>query len=476
LPTVLTCRISLINVFPFDPLCKTALVTSMNQLVSFSRLLRTAFFGGAIATTTSLSLLSPAFGSTAQQVAFRDSPKAVLDEAWQLVNREYVDKTFNRVDWQAERQELLSRSYTSPEQAYAALREALARLNDPYTRFLDPKQFQALTNQTSGELSGIGIRLQMDAATKALTVVEPLDNSPASQAGILRGDRILAIDGQSTQGMTVENASRLIQGAAGTRITLKIGRSGRDDFDLPLTRARIEVPNVSSAVRQEGSKRVGYIRLTEFSGHAPDQMRRAIQSLLKQHVDAFVLDLRGNPGGLLQSSIDISRMWLNNGAIVRTVDRVGQSDEMTANHTALTQLPLAVLVDGNSASSSEILTGALLDNNRAVVVGSQTFGKALVQSVHSLSDGSGLAVTIAHYFTPKGTDISHRGITPSIRVDLTDQQRQRLVANQALIGTDADPQYWQAVGALQSAIAAHHAPVPSNSQQVSVGQDQNRSN
>lgn len=452
----------------------------MNQIACFPRFLRAAFFSGTIATTTTLSLLGPSFSSTTQ-IAFHDGPKAVLDEAWQLVNREYVDKTFNRVDWQAERQQLLSQEYTSPEQAYAALRQALARLDDPYTRFLDPKQFQSLTNQTSGELSGVGIVLQVNAVTKALTVVQPLENSPASIAGIRQGDRIVAIDGKSTQNMSVEDASRLIKGEAGSRITLRIGRDGTEDFDLPLTRARIEVPNVYSTVRQEGNSKIGYIRLTEFSSHAPDQMRRAIQNLLSQHVNAFVLDLRGNPGGLLQSSIDISRMWLNNGAIVRTVDRVGASEEMTANHTALTQLPLAVLVDGNSASSSEILTGALMDNHRAVVVGSQTFGKALVQSVHSLSDGSGLAVTVAHYFTPKGTDISHRGITPNIRVDLTDQQRQTLSANQALIGTDADPQYQQAIGALQSTIALDRAPVlshtPSESaQQVSNGQEPIRPN
>lgn len=431
----------------------------MNLSAAFSRLSRTALYGGAIATTAALSLLTPPASPTAQ-ASFENSPKAMLDEAWQIVNREYVDTTFNQTDWLAVRQDLLSRHYSSAAEAYLALRQALNQLDDPYTRFMDPAQFESLTSQTSGELSGIGVRLQLDTNSQKLTVIEPIENSPASQAGLQPGDRILEIDGRSTQGMTVKEASELIQGEVGSRITLKIERSGSSPFALALTRAVIEVPNVSHAVRQEGGSKIGYIRLTEFSGHAPDQMRRAINALLSQGVDGFVLDLRGNPGGLLQASIEISRMWLDSGAIVRTVDRSGHSEEVSANHTALTQLPLAVLVDGNSASSSEILTGALLDNHRAVVVGSQTFGKALVQSVHSLSDGSGLAVTVAHYYTPAGTDISHRGITPNVEIGLTDQQRQQLSANQLLIGTDADPQYQQAVTALAGSLARSQSRSP----------------
>lgn len=432
----------------------------MNRTVHFSPLLRRILYGGAIAATATFSFLGSSVSSTAQ-ASFQNSPKAVLDEAWQIVNREYVDSTFNQVNWMAIRQELLSQEYSSMEAAYLALRRALEQLEDPYTRFLDPKQFQALTNQTSGELSGIGIRLKLDAATQTLVVVEPIANSPASQAGIQPGDRIVAIDGRITQGMTVEEASRLIQGEVGTPITLRIDREGRGAVTLPLTRARIEVPNVSYSLQTESNHEIGYIRLSEFSSHAPEQMRQAIQALVDQGADGFVLDLRGNPGGLLQASIDISRMWLEEGSIVRTVNRSGSSQEITANHTALTELPLAVLVDGHSASSSEILTGALMDNQRAIVVGSRTFGKALVQSVHSLSDGSGLAVTVAHYYTPRGTDISHRGITPDIQVSLTNQQRQTLSSDRGLIGTPDDPFYQQAVSALQPAIARQILP-PTN--------------
>jgi carboxyl-terminal processing protease len=442
----------------------------MHQFPQLSNLLHTALLGGAIITTATLSLLSPTLSSSVR-ASLHDSPKAVLDEAWQIVYQQYVDTNFNQVDWLAVRQELLNVDYASEQEAYTALRDALERLNDPYTRFMDPEQYRALTRQTAGELSGVGIRLEINSETNALTVVEPLPNSPAASAGIRTGDRVLAIDGRSTSGMSVEDASRLIRGEAGTDITLSISRDGSRSFDIPLTRARIELPTVRYSLRQEGDQKIGYIRLGEFSSHAAEQMRRAIRDLASQGAEGFVLDLRGNPGGLLQASIDISRMWIEAGDIVRTVDRNGESRESSANHTALTELPLAVLVDGNSASSSEILTGALMDNRRATVVGTQTFGKALVQSVHALDNGAGLAVTIAHYYTPAGTDISQRGITPNIEINLTDAQRQRLASTPALLATtEADPQYAGAIAALQPDIAANRNP-PQPTQPMNIGQE-----
>lgn len=443
----------------------------MNKSSKNFSLLQAALFSGAIATTATLSVLSPAL-SPSVRAALQDSPKTVLDEAWQIVNREYVDGSFNQIDWQATRQNLLSRNYSSREEAYTALRTALEQLEDPYTRFMDPSQYRALNSQTSGELSGVGIRLQLDEATQGLVVVEPIENSPAIRADIQAGDRILAIDGKSTEGMNVQAASDLIRGDIGTEVTLKISREGGREFDVTLTRARIEIATVRYTLKQEGETKIGYIRLNEFSSHAADQMRRAIRELTSQNVDAFVLDLRGNPGGLLQASVEISRMWINTGSIVRTVDRDGGTEEIRANQTALTQLPLAVLVDGNSASSSEIVTGALMDNGRATIVGSQTFGKALVQSVHGLSDGSGLAVTIAHYYTPQGTDISHRGITPHVRVDLNDQQRQTLATNPRLVATNQDPQYEQAIVALENTVLANqNSPSVVPRQQVSTRQE-----
>ena len=399
------------------------------------------------ATGTLISPTSPVRAAWQQ-----DSPKAVLDEAWQIVNREYVDGSFNKNDWQAVRTSLITPDYNSKEQAYGALRKALKLLEDPYTRFMDAKQFESLTSQTSGDLEGVGIRLEADSKTKVLTVVEPLPNSPASRADIRSNDKVLFIDGRTTRGMSVEDASSLIRGKGGTPITLKIERDG-NLINFPLIRAKIELQAVRYSVAQEGSTRVGFMRMSEFSSHAADQMRQAIKVLQNDKVDGFVLDLRGNPGGLLQSSIEISRMWMDEGGIVKTVNRKGGTDELVANRTAISDLPLVVLVDKNSASSSEILTGALKDNKRATIIGTQTFGKALVQSVHPLSDGSGLAVTIAHYYTPNGTDISHKGIEPDISLPLTREQLEKLYGNPRLLGTLEDPQYVRAVSTISKLIS-----------------------
>lgn len=407
-------------------------------------LLQVAFLGGIVATAT-MSL----FGSTwcrLVRAALQDSPKVVVDEAWQLVNSEYVDGSFNHVNWQTTRQSLLSRDYTSRAQAYAAIRTALKQLGDPYTRFLDPKQYQELTDQTSGEMSGVGIRMELNK-NQQLTVVEALKNSPAKKAGIQPGDRLLAIDGRSTQSMSPDDVSQLIRGKVGTPVSLRIGRK-QSQFDVKLTRANIELPTVTYSLKQEGNRRIGYIRLAEFSATSPNEMRQAIAALQVKHVNGYVLDLRDDPGGLVDSSVAIARMWLDSGTIVRTVDRVGNSEQIQANHAQLTKRPLVVLVDGNSASASEILSGALQDNHRAVLVGSQTFGKALVQSLHQLSDGSGVAVTIEHYFTPNGTDINHKGITPNIKIDLTTAQQQQLADSPTLIASSEDPQYARAVTVL----------------------------
>ncbi|WP_026731992.1 carboxyl-terminal processing protease CtpB [Fischerella sp. PCC 9605] len=411
--------------------------------------MQVALIGGAIATTATLSVFGPGWCRSVR-AALQDSPKQVVDQVWQLVNREYVDGSFNRQNWQTMRLSLLSKNYSSREEAYVAIREALQKLGDPYTRFMDPKQFEALTSQTSGEVSGIGIRMEVNETNKRLVVVEALENSPAIKAGIKPGDEIVAIDGKPTGQMKIEDASKLIRGRAGTMVTLRLERDGRSAFDLKLTRANIEVPTVRYELKQEGNRRIGYIRLREFSAHASDQMRRAIRDLNGKQVNGFVLDLRGNPGGLLQSSIEIARMWMNDGSIVRTVDRKGGSEVSKANHTALTNRPLVVLVDNNSASASEILAGALKDNKRAIVVGSKTFGKALVQSVHELADGSGVAITIAHYYTPKGTDINHKGIAPDIKLDLTQEQQRQLASNPNLLGTQNDPQYTRALTILSN--------------------------
>ncbi|MFN5854412.1 MAG: carboxyl-terminal processing protease CtpC [Pseudanabaenaceae cyanobacterium] len=378
--------------------------------------------------------------------ALRDSPKEVVDEAWQVINREYVDGTFNKNDWlQVRRKFVEKRDYSSKTEAYRAVREMLQLLNDPYTRFMDPEQYKSMQIDTSGELTGVGIQLGLDE--KRLTVVSPIEDSPAAKAGIMSKDIITSIAGKSTEGMDLNQAVALIRGPEGSTVKLGIKRGDRT-FDVELKRAKIEIHPVKAEVQNTPIGKVGYISLRQFNANASSDMRKAIQEHLKQNVVGFVLDLRSNPGGLLYSSAEIARMWMDNATIVSTIDRKGESERLTANRQALTDKPLVVLVDDGSASASEILSGALQDNKRAVLIGTKTFGKGLVQSVHGLSDGSGMAVTIAKYYTPNGRDINQAGIIPDQVVEISKEDRERLIKNRDLVGTVADPQFARALDVL----------------------------
>jgi carboxyl-terminal processing protease len=416
--------------------------------------------GSTITTLAVTSFLTPSMASSASptEETLEDNPKTVIDEVWQLVNNEFVDRSFHHVDWQRKRQELLGRSYANRKQAYTAIREALKEIGDPYTRFLEPEEFSALTTQTSGELSGVGVRLAVDKRTKDLIVIEALKSSPALAGGIQQGDRVIRINGKPTALMTLEQAIKEMEGEIGTDVNLQISRRSKGIFEVTLTRAQIEIPSVSYSIKEESQIKVGYIRLDEFSSHAAEQMKLAIEDLNQKKVSGYVLDLRGNPGGLLFASVDIARMWMKSGKIVSTVDRRGGDRHFDANGTALTELPLVILVNEGSASASEILAGALKENGRATVVGMPTYGKATVQSVHSLSDGSGLAVTIARYFPPNGENITKKGIRPDVQVGLTNDQQLQLRNNPDLLGTNSDPQYKRAITVLQTRSPAQIKP------------------
>lgn len=385
------------------------------------------------------------------QAFFRESPKEVIDEVWQLIDHEYVDDSFNEQDWQAVRNDYLNRDYTDSTAAYEAIREMLDTLDDPYTRFMDPQEFRNMQIDTSGELTGVGIQISQEEETEEIVVVSPIEDTPAFEAGIRSGDVIVGIDGESTEGMDLSDAVNLIRGPVNSEVTLTVSRDG-EEINFDLTRARIEIHPVRFAYHAEKEGGVGYIRLTQFSANAATEMREAIQELELRDVTGYVLDLRSNPGGLLYSSIDISRMWLSDGTIVSTVNREGTVDENVASDRALTDKPLVVLVDGGSASASEILSGALQDNNRAVLVGTKTFGKGLVQSVRGLGDGSGIAVTIAKYLTPSGRDINTLGIEPDFIVELSDEEREYLSEDRERIGTEEDPQYSKAIEVLNDVI------------------------
>ena len=392
--------------------------------------------------TTAVTLGAPGFTlPSASGGSISDSPKEVIDQVWQIVYRDYLDSSgdYDEASWRQLRRDLLKKSFAGSAESYEAIRGMLASLNDPYTRFLDPKQFKEMRIDTSGELMGVGIQLSLDKATKELVVVSPIEGTPASRAGVQSKDVIVSIDGKSTEGMNTEDAVKLIRGPEGSAVILGL-RRGDELIDVPLTRARIEINAVSYKLNTTRDQhKVGYIRLKQFNANAAKEMREAAKALEAQDVDGYILDLRGNPGGLLEASIDIARQWLNEGIIVSTRTREGIRDVRRATGSAITDKPLVVLIDQGSASASEILSGSLQDNGRAQLVGQKTFGKGLVQAVRGLSDGSGLTVTIAKYLTPKGTDIHKNGIEPDIKSEMNEKQLKSFTIEK--LGTDQDPQY-----------------------------------
>lgn len=406
---------------------------------------------------TSIALTGAGIRLSQTQAFFRESPKELVDEVWQIVNRQYVDATFNQVDWRAVRTQYLERDYASKEEAYTAIKDMLATLEDPYTRFMNPEEFNNMKVDTSGELTGVGIQISKDEEKDQLIVVSPIEDTPAFEAGILAQDIIVKIDGKSTEGMELNDAVDLIRGKEGTTVILTI-RRGEEEIDYPLKRTSIQIHPVRAGVVETDIGKVGYIRLTQFSAQASGEMKDAIQELGEEKITGYILDLRSNPGGLLISSVDIARMWYNSGKIVSTVNRIGELEVHNANNTALTDKPLVVLVDGGSASASEILAGALQDHDRAVIVGTQTFGKGLVQSVRGLGDGSGLAVTIAKYLTPDGRDINKEGIEPDIIYEMTEEERKALQQDRTKIGSLSDPQFSKAVEVLQQTVTATQSP------------------
>ncbi len=374
----------------------------------------------------------------AEATVLNNSYKEVIDHVWQIVYRDFLDSNgkFQKSNWINLRKEVLSKTYSDSNEAYDAIRDMLSNLDDSYTRFLEPKEFNQMRIDTSGELTGVGIQIVKDKESDDLIIISPIEGTPAFDAGIKARDKILSIDDISTEGMNIEDAVKLIRGQRGTKVKLEILR-GSQSFFKTLSREKIEIKSVSSKVNQtKNGLSIGYVRIKQFNANASKETRDAIKDLETKKVAGYVLDLRSNPGGLLESSIDISRHFINKGVIVSTVSKDGLKEIKKGNGQALTKKPLVVLVNEGSASASEIVSGAIKDNKRGKLVGKKTFGKGLVQSMRTLVDGSGLTVTVAKYLTPNGTDINKSGIIPDIEV--------RMNINPILqreIGTRKDKQY-----------------------------------
>lgn len=376
--------------------------------------------------------------------AFTEEQKLVL-QSWRLINQAYIDETFNHQNWWLIRQKYLKKPLSNRDETYKAIEEMLSTLDEPFTRLLRPEQYHNLQVSTAGELSGVGLQININPETEQLEVVAPLAGSPAEALGLAPRDRILTIDGVDTSTLTLDEAAARMRGPRGTVVSLTVRPNGKDNIrEVKIVRDRISLSPVFATLdTQTANIPVGYVRLSQFSANAAQEIAHAINDLEKQGSEAYILDLRNNPGGLLQAGIEIARMWLDDGAIVYTVNRQGMLDSFVASGGAVTKDPLVVLVNQGTASASEILAGALQDNQRAILVGEKTFGKGLIQSLFELPDGAGLAVTVAKYETPNHKDIHKAGILPDRIVTqdpITYQQ----------IGTEADKQYQAAVELLQN--------------------------
>ncbi|MBI5073576.1 MAG: S41 family peptidase [Nitrospirae bacterium] len=302
----------------------------------------------------------------------------------------------------------------SKDLVYGAIRGMLSSL-DPHSSFMTAEGYKDMQVETKGEFGGIGIQIGMKESM--LTVIAPIEDTPAFRAGIKAGDKIVKINNVTTRDMTLHDAVSKMRGTPKTTVVISIMREGwKDSKDFTLTREIIKVKSVKSKVL-EGS--IGYIKINQFQEQTSNDLAAALKRLNEEKITSLVLDLRNDPGGLLNSSIDVASQFLEKGKlVVYTKTRSGEKSELYTNNDDHFKLPMVVLINQGSASASEIVAGALKDWNRAVTLGTVTFGKGSVQTVIPLSDGSGLRLTTAKYYTPKGKSIQGTGITPDIIVKL----------------------------------------------------------
>lgn len=300
--------------------------------------------------------------------------------------------------------------------AQGAIRGMLAALGDPYAEYLDRDGYESLQDATSGHFSGVGLWLKVE--DEKVRIVSVLDGTPAAKAGIEANDVIQTIDGKAVKGMTLERVVQVIKGTPGSTVRIDVLR-GRERITFPLVRTPIDLPAVKSRITGE---RVGVIELITFSSGVGDKVHHAVESLTKRGARAFILDLRGNPGGLLDEAVSVASVFLDGGTVVSY--RPPASDEVvySADSPPATTLPLVLLVDEGSASASEVVAGAMKDRGRGILVGTRTYGKGSIQTVVPLSDGSALKLTTSYYKTPSGRSIGEGGIEPDVGVSAKNQQ------------------------------------------------------
>ncbi|MCO5143738.1 MAG: S41 family peptidase [Oligoflexia bacterium] len=344
---------------------------------------------------------------------------AMFGKVINFVDKQYVDKV------------------NTKELVYGAIKGMLETL-DPHSSFMPPEIYRQLKTDTAGKFGGLGIEVWINK-DGVLTVVTPMDGTPAWKAGIKAGDKIIKIDGHSTKGMSIAEATAKIRGDIGEAIKFTIQRAGvSKDLEFNLKRVSINLKSVKKRDLGEG---LGYIRLTHFQEKSHREVLDAIESLEKKNkLKGLIIDLRSNPGGLLDEAVEIANLFIDDGVIVSTIGRNPEDKEVKVAKSGIARkdLPLVTLVNGSSASAAEILAGALKDHKRGLVVGQRTFGKGSVQTVIPLGDDVGLKLTIAKYYTPNGISIQARGIDPDIEIDELDQSAIQKVRKKVKTMSEAD--------------------------------------
>ncbi|MDF2872871.1 MAG: carboxyl-terminal protease [Anaerocolumna sp.] len=323
----------------------------------------------------------------------------------------------------------------------------LQSLDDPYSVYYTKEEYTSLMESSSGVYYGIGATVSSDVKTGVLSIVKPFVGGPAYEAGLLPGDVLYKVNDEEVTGKDITEVVGKIKGEEGTKVNVTIIREGKaDPLEFTITRRKVEVPTIEYEMLDN---KIGYIAITEFDEVTAEQFRQALADLEKQGQKGLVIDIRNNPGGLLDTVVDMLDRMLPDGLIVYTEDKYGNRDEYKSDGKEEFKKPLAVLINGNSASASEIFAGAIQDYKKGTIVGTTSFGKGIVQSILPLTDGTAIKVTVSKYYTPEGRNIHKIGISPDVTVELDDALRQKVV-----IEKKEDNQLQKAISILNKEIKA----------------------
>jgi len=338
------------------------------------------------------------------------------------VNEGYYDpEIFDEIQWKKIRQKTLQKTIDTTEDAYSAIEEMLKPLEDPYTRVLRPKDYELLKSSNLGsEINGVGLQLGVDESNGKIKVISTLAGSPAEDAGIASGFFIETVDGLSALELGLANTASKLRGEKGSKVLVQISTEDGEIKEIDLERRSVDLRPVRTKRLRDESHTLGYLRITQFSESVPKKIEEALQELKEKEVEGIILDLRNNSGGLVSSGIAVADSFLNEKLVVETKNRDGIKDSIISEKNTFFDGPMVTIVNKGTASASEILAGALQDNKRSALIGKQTYGKGLIQSLKSLSEDSGIAITVASYLTPNGNNIQGRGIIPDKILDLSE--------------------------------------------------------